>query len=152
MSSAQRHAETARSGPSGTGRVRFSKLNTLNLDLDPDVVTDVSFDGLAEILCGTRAYWESRPKFVPPENQVVVWTDRSTVDGKSVPGFKVGDGHAYNIDLPFVGDDVASGLAAELSRHTGDQLVHVSAADRSSWNGKVDLIDEVVNEALVFRR
>ena len=120
-------AESARSDGR---RVTFAKLNTLDLNSDPDVVVDVSFDGIKDVLYGSRAYWEARPDFVPSEGQLIVWTDHGSVTDSEgtvtkVPGFKFGDGNAYNLDLPFVGDD-------------GD--------------GKLDVDDNVQNETLRFTK
>lgn len=139
------------------GRVTLAKLNTINLDSDPSVVVDVSFDGISEILYGSRSHWESRPEFVPSEGQLVVWTDHGTAtDGQgnevNVPGFKVGDGNAYNLDLPFVGEDVSSFIENALSSHVGNASIHVSSEDRLNWNSKVDVSDTVENETLLFIR
>lgn len=152
MSKEQAHTTEARGGSSGSSRVRLARLNTLNLDKNPNVVVGVSLDGLAEVSYGTRAHWEANPRFVPPKGMIVVWSDHGTVNGKKVPGFKIGDGNAYNIDLPFVGDDVAARIEAALAVHVGTQSIHVSASDRDSWNNKVSIDDNVLNETLVFRR
>jgi len=152
MSKEQAHTTEARGWSSASSRVRLARLNTLNLDTDPSVVVGVSLDGLAEVSYGTRAHWEANPMFVPPKGSIVVWSDHGTLNGKKVPGFKIGDGNAYNIDLPFVGDDVAARIEAALAVHVGTQSIHVSASDRGSWNNKVSIDDNVLNETLVFRR
>lgn len=139
-----------------SGRVVKAKLNVLDLDSDPSVVMDVDLDGIGDVAYGTRAQWESRPDFVPSPGQIVVWSDRgkTTVDGNEVdvPGIKIGDGNAYNLDLPFAGDDVAFRLLSMIETHVSDSSIHVSSANRTSWDGKVTLSDVVSNETLVFTR
>ena len=147
-------AESARSDGR---RVTFAKLNTLDLNSDPDVVVDVSFDGIKDVLYGSRAYWEARPDFVPSEGQLIVWTDHGSVTDSEgtvtkVPGFKFGDGNAYNLDLPFVGDDVAMRMEDALREHAEDMEIHVSSDDRIKWDGKLDVDDNVQNETLRFTK
>ena len=63
--------------------------------------------------------------------------------GQYIPGFKVGDGQAYLIDLPFV-DDV-------YARHILDQSIHVSPEDRASWSSKITCyVDSSSPNTLVF--
>lgn len=139
-----------------SGRVVKASLNTLDLDSNPSVVTDVQLDGVSDMAYGTRVEWEAQPDFVPHQGQIVVWSDhgKANVGGVEVdvPGFKVGDGNAYNLDLPFVGDDVASRIMSELSGHVSNSSIHVSASDRSRWNGSVSVSDSVSGETLVFTR
>lgn len=140
-----------------SGRVTYAKLNTMNLDLDPSVVVGVDFDGLAEIAYGTRAQWEALPEFVPDRGQIVVWSDHAKVvnpDGSEtpVPGFKIGDGAAYNIDLPFVGDDIAAPIMELLREHIENSVVHVTDDERNRWNRKITTSDEVHGENLVLSR
>lgn len=122
------------------------------------------------IVFGTTEQWKSDPSFAPAAGQLVVWTDKSTLvstiisnDSEvelstSVPGIKVGDGNAYNVDLPFAGDDIADMLLKKLVEH--EQLsTHLSAGEREMWNHKISLgdisdpnDDGVSGETLVITR
>lgn len=140
-------------------RVEFADLRTIELDKNPNVVVGVSFDGTAEIAYGTKTYWSQHPLFVPSKGQLVVWSDYKSIESdgvtKPVPGFKIGDGNAYNLDLPFVGEDLEreiSSLLSILSDHTENSSIHVSQQDRIKWNGKVTVLDTVENETLILRR
>lgn len=82
------------------------------------------------VLVNTTENWNSNPTLIGKKNVVYVYTDRSTnEDGQSVPGFKVGDGLAYLIDLPF-NDDI-------MMTHINDSTIHVTDEDRLFWNNKV---------------
>lgn len=69
---------------------------------------------------GTTEYWNVDNKtYIPKDGEVVIYTDYDvTEDGKPVPNFKVGDGHAYVADLPFAGCDF------KLKNHIADKSVH----------------------------
>ena len=75
-----------------------------------------------------------------------------------IPGFKVGDGNAYNVDLPFAGDEISVRLAEMLQQHISSDT-HLSSGERSSWSHKITLgsiadpnDDGVVGETLVITR
>lgn len=73
------------------------------------------------ILYGTTEEWNARRDLVSIKNILYVYTDHSiTEDGKNIPGFKVGDGLAYLIDLPFSTD-----------------IINVSEEEKEFWNNKV---------------
>lgn len=157
----------------GVGNKNWSQLSSGGLQVPINNVT-----GLAEalsnvqygIVFGTTSHWKSEPLFVPDSKQLVVWTDKGTLlstvheDGIdktlsiNVPGIKVGDGNAYNIDLPFVGDDVGSMLVQKLVEH--EMLTsHIKAEERQSWNHKITIgsidnpaDDGVSNETLTITR
>ena len=85
----------------------------------------------------TTANWESAPTFIPLKGEVIVYSDYATetVNGVlvDIPNFKVGDGLAYVVDLPFVNDD----LRETLSMHLLDTAAHITSAERAFWNAKV---------------
>lgn len=85
------------------------------------------------ILYDTTSNWNSQRDFIPTQGSIVVYSDYATVDGTDVPNIKIGDGLAYLIDLPFVEDD----LREDLLNHINNTTVHITAAERSSWNNKV---------------
>lgn len=81
----------------------------------------------------TTAYWSDNPQFVPPKGALIIYSDYAIIDGKSVPGFKVGDGSAYLVDLPFADGDIRD----IMTKHINDTSVHITEAERAAWNAKV---------------
>ena len=110
-------------------------------------------EGKADIKSGTTAYWAASG-YIPAADEIIVYTDKSSkvVDGVTVytPRIKIGSGNAYVSDLVFVGDDVADSLLA----HINDNVRHITAAERSFWNEKLNVDDnfEVVDGVLIFNR
>lgn len=87
----------------------------------------------------TKAGWASKSSFVPVENCICIYTDYKTIDGVDIPGFKVGDGNAYLIDLPFITDWIIPGL--------------VTDEERNFWNNKVTAyLDNADNGNLVLSK
>lgn len=91
----------------------------------------------AKYRLGTTAYWATQLSDIPLAGELIVYTDYSTetVGGQTryIPAFKFGDGLAYVVDLPFVGDDIRNALNA----HINNTTVHITAAERAFWNNKV---------------
>lgn len=89
----------------------------------------------------TTANWNARSTFIPLAGEVIIYTDHSQRDDGNgnvinVPGIKIGDGHAYLIDLPFMEGETS-----------------VSVAEKASWNNKVNCaLDVIDQEMLVFNR
>lgn len=102
------------------------------------------------IFTDTTAGWSSRLTYVPARGDIIIYTDKSVIssDGTQqyVPGVKIGDGNAYCVDLPFVGDDIASDLLA----HISDVNSHVTTSEKTFWNNKLNV--DVSGEALQFNR
>lgn len=108
--------------------------------------------GITRLTRDTTANWNRYPKFIPLAGEVIVYSDRSSYeqDGNIVyvPGIKIGDGHAYLIDLPFVGGSDVTPLLTRLDDHEQNSLVHVSSADREKWDNKLNY--SVIGDALIF--
>ena len=101
------------------------------------------------ILVNTTANWRSQATFIPKSGDIVIYTDKTTLpNGTVVPGIKIGDGLAYGVDLPFVGDDIAY----ELTQHIADTVVHITAEERTFWNNKINCNDTVIEETLIIHR
>lgn len=101
------------------------------------------------ILINSTENWRAQPTFIPNSGDIVIYADKATLsNGTVVPGIKIGDGQAYGIDLPFVGDDVLQSLTA----HINDNVKHVTTNERQFWNNKLNCNDEVLDETLVFHR
>lgn len=110
-------------------------------ELDENGVLKESQLPVLKSLYGTTAHWNSQLSFVPEAGQIVIYSDHGTADGSGgtvdVPGIKVGDGNAYCVDLPFVGDDVAQYILEQLANHTNNADIHVTSNDKTNWNNKV---------------
>lgn len=122
----------------------------------------------AEIMVNTKAGWAEQPGFKPAKGQIVIWSDKAqihkyVVEGDEladeglidVPGIKIGDGNAFNLDLPYVGDDIEQ----KIDQHIKDVQAHVSEQDRKSWNHKITIgnldtpsDDGVEGETLIIKR
>lgn len=100
------------------------------------------------IKADTTTNWNERTTFVPNKSDIIIYLDKRTVNGTIIPGIKVGDGLTYGIDLPFVGDEIA----ADLLSHINNTTVHITAAERTKWNNKINCEDSVSNETLILTR
>ena len=91
----------------------------------------------------------NRLDYIPNRGNILIYTDKETLnDNTTVPGIKIGDGLAYGIDLPFVGDDIAEDLLS----HINNTTVHITAAERTKWNNKINCEDSVSAETLILTR
>ena len=112
---------------------------------------------------GTTAGWNAQRTLVAERGIIYVYSDHSyiEVDGGDhipVPGFKVGDGTSYLIDMPFATDAEiemigleVDELRARLISHEENSIVHVTSADKENWNSKVSVcIDPLDAENLVL--
>lgn len=110
------------------------------------------WDGRAVARHNTTAFWDAAVGYVPASGEIIVYEDYKTItrDGQTiyVPGVKIGSGNGYVQDLAFLDDAVASALLA----HIGDTTVHITDAERTRWNGKLNMLDYVLNETLIFNR
>lgn len=88
----------------------------------------------------TTAEWNSRPSLISEKGALYIYTDYQNVDGMDVPGFKLGDGKAYLIDMPFT-DSV-------MQDHIRNTIVHITQEEREFWNDKVRCY-AIDNEELV---
>ena len=100
--------------------------------------------GLQDICVGTTQHWRDQISFIPGAGQIVIYTDYRTIeDGeggtKNVPGLKIGDGVAYGIDLPFLGEYETEMIITSLNAQIQNQEIHVSASDRLRWDKKIDV-------------
>lgn len=110
-------------------------------------VTQLPFVG-ATIYAETTDYFRSIPTFIPEKGDIIVFLDGAIVDDESVPKIKIGDGTTYNLDLPFVGDEII----AQLVNHINDTNKHITSSERNFWNNKINVYETVEEETLVFNR
>ena len=99
-----------------------------------------------KVLYGTTAEWNSQATLISQLDRIYVYTDYYTdSEGNPVPGVKIGDGTAYLIDRPFI--------TKILDEHLANSIIHITAAERLSWNNKVTcFIDPNNAERLVFSK
>lgn len=107
--------------------------------------------GAKEICYDTTANWNSQPSLIAKKGYIYIYSDYSTiiVDGEEVvvPRMKVGDGSAYLIDMPFVGDDICDMII----QHINDASIHITPQEREFWNNKSSAFTESSNpETLIL--
>lgn len=91
--------------------------------------------GDKQIFSDTTENWNTRTFLIGKKDCLYVYTDYKQEDGKDIPAFKVGDGLAYLIDLPF------------------SYMGNVTAEQIEFWNNKVTaFIDTVEEENLILSK
>ena len=109
------------------------------------------FDTKLNFKSMTTAQWATQTQLVSQPNTIYIYTDHHTKsDGNGgtidIAGFKLGDGQAYVIDLPFLNVDEEA-----FNEHVNNALVHITNSERTSWNNKCScFIDNNNTETLVF--
>lgn len=95
------------------------------------------------VLFDTTEHWNNQTSLISEKNTLYVYTDYMTNENLTIPGFKLGDGKAYLIDLPFT-DKV-------YYDHIRDQVIHITEEERILWNNKVSCeLSNVNKENLIF--
>jgi hypothetical protein len=97
--------------------------------------------GLDSIRVDTTASWSTQTSYVPPKGQLIIYLDGNTVDDVTYPKFKVGDGNAYVVDLPFTEGD----FEKQLQIHIANQSIHLSATDRTKLENSIVVSLEAEN-------
>ena len=101
---------------------------------------------------GTKEYWMTQRSYIPPMNMIIVYTDGGQITQNNsiipIPRIKIGDGNSYVVDLPFVDDNVLN----LLEDHINDNNRHVTLAEKSFWNNKLNYVSNVLEETLVLTR
>ena len=93
---------------------------------------------------GTTEYWNDHPTQTE-EGYLYIYSDYKQLDGRDIPGVKIGDGNAYLSDLPFTDSIYA--------QHIANAVIHVSQSDRNYWDNKVTcFIDPNNNNKLIFTK
>lgn len=101
-------------------------------------------DNKAAVFCDTTAGWNAQPTLIGKAGCIYIYSDyKQNSQNQDIAGIKVGDGQAYLIDAPFIEEILYS--------HITDNVAHITAAERTSWDGKVRCyIDPNDNQNLVF--
>lgn len=108
---------------------------------------DTQFSGRIRMKIDTTANWANALGFIPLKGEIIVYSDYAEMDDGNggtvyVPNFKVGDGLAYCVDLPFVSDD----LRESLSAHVLDRTAHITDEERQFWNNKVRCYMDTISD------
>ena len=110
--------------------------------LDENGQIPASQIGNLGIKYGTKAELESDLSFIPSKGQIVIYKDKAKIEKEGtlidVPGIKVGDGLAYLVDLPFVGDEQTQEIIELLKAHIDNHDIHVTLREKESWNNKLN--------------
>ena len=101
-----------------------------------------------QIRVDTTANWVKKTSYIPKKGEIDIYSDRNVIDGVNYPGVKVGDGSAYVVDLPFLGDDIADRILEVINIHITDSDVHVTSAEKNFWSNKLDC--KLIGETLVL--
>ena len=99
-------------------------------------ITTNTMDSTA-IHYNSTANWNRQMFLISERGHLYIYSDADTsyVNGKKVnyPGFKIGDGSSYLIELPFT---VISTDHTRLEQHISDGVRHITNAERIIWNEK----------------
>lgn len=121
-----------------------------------DIGIDVGSSGMgpnvARIEVRTTEEWSNYLQYIPPARRIIVYSDRSIINGVPIPGIKIADGLSYVVDLPFVGDDVTSEILRSLSEHVNDRTIHITEQERQFWNNKINYDINEGLETLILDR
>lgn len=116
---------------------------------------DMSAQDLYIVSENTTSGWNSNPQYLPKKGEICIYTDHYRMQddmGNELvyPAIKIGDGNAYLIDLPFVGDGDRYYILQQLRAHETDTIAHVTQQDRNFWNNKLNF--SLDGEELILTR
>ena len=122
--------------PSAGDVVRYGSQEFMYTDLG--TWAEFGSPAVGHVLRGTVSYWNSQPSLISEQDAIYIYTDYRTIDNGDgtytyYQGMKIGDGSAYLIDIPFIGEGL------------------VTQADIDRWNNKWSgYLDSNNLENLVF--
>lgn len=90
----------------------------------------------------TTAGWAENPTYVPRRGEICLYTDTQYV--------KIGDGEVPVVDLPYIESSYVGELEDRLDTHVNNMAKHVSSADRTFWDNKLNY--RVQDETLILNR
>lgn len=131
--------------------VDFNVINDISIDFNASPQLEAQFGsvyvvgGDCRVLYATTATWNSQPQLVSARGYLYIYSDyKQNGQGQNIAGFKVGDGNAFLIDIPFTDETIQD--------HITDTVHHITQAEREFWNNKVRcFIDaEIQNDNLIF--
>lgn len=110
---------------------------------DPSSISSIYYD--------TTEHWNAVPEFIPKKGSIVIYSDYVGLDGEEIPNIKIGDGTTYLVDLPYISND----LREAILNHVNDATIHITAAERDSWNNKVTCYTQLMQQneySLIFSK
>ena len=128
----------------GVAELTLNNVSPLAIDIP------TSTSQRARALVDTTENWQKRTSYIPERGEIIIYSDRNTLDGQNYPGIKIGDGMAYVVDLPFVGQEIEATIFDVLNQHIEDMSVHVTDEEREFWNNKLNY--SIDGERLIFNR
>ena len=82
------------------------------------------------VFSNTTAGWAEQTTLISKQGAIYIYTDyRQNEQGQNIAAYKVGDGLAQVVDLPFT-DEL-------LYEHINDTSIHVTPEEKQFWNNKV---------------
>lgn len=102
------------------------------------------------VVMKTTEEWNAYPTYIPKRGDIIVYSDYGNLNGRNVPGIKIGDGLAYVVDLPFVGDSDWEEFREMFEDHIQNRVIHITEEERTFWNNKLNC--ELSNETLIINR
>lgn len=99
------------------------------------------------VIVKSTSEWASTPDLVSTKGFIYVYMDKDGEGNITEVKFKIGDGTAYVIDMPF-----ASPSQNDFDAHINNQDIHVTLAEKDYWNNKWRgyLLGSTEGENLVF--
>lgn len=128
-------------------RLKMSKeyLDYEGLSHYTDLFKTYISDTQPKVFYDTTENWSKQTSLESIRGAIYIYTDYQKKDGADIPGIKIGDGMAYVVDLPFVGQLYTD--------HLNDTVVHITSLERFLWNNKVTcFLDNQDMEKLVFTK
>lgn len=134
-------------------RINLNKPQTLKINLPEQVRYAIGMAspvpyGTAKISIDTTENWSNRLDYIPQKGEIVIYSDRRIIGDTPYPGIKIGDGKAYCIDLPFLGDDNTEIILNSLNWHINNFDAHIRPGEREKWNNKISC--SIDGERLIF--
>lgn len=132
--------------------IRNKSGNNQQLSFPEEFITEINnlsqsdHEGVSNVFVDTTANWNNKITYVPSAGTIIIYTDKTVIDNKEIPGIKIGDGNAYCVDLPFITDEVAQIIA----NHIQDNIKHITTEERAFWNNKLNI--SIEGERLQFNR
>ena len=98
---------------------------------------------LDKVFYDTFENWESQPDLIGKNGCIYIYSDWGTSpEGKSIAGFKIGDGETRLADLCFTDQMYTD--------HINDTVIHITQQERTDWNNKVTCFYISDLERLIF--
>jgi hypothetical protein len=141
-------------GPAGRGIKSVTQNADYSLTFkytDNTEYTTSSFK--VDVRYNTTSYWDNLHGYIPKAGEIIIYSDADKYDDGlghlvDVPRIKIGSGNAYVQDLVFADQKDHQMLI----QHVQDAQSHVTVEDKAFWSAKLNILDDIIDETLVFNR